>query len=164
MKGSKVAIIVGALDYKDDNMFRLSFQAKGAEVTVFSDSADEEKNISGLEGAELSDYDIIIFEGSDENITANKELKAKLKQLFTDGKIIAAGNGAEILLSGSGLLKGKKVSKPVNSEVEKKLISDGGSIDKKGVVVSGKLVTYSGTDILSINALSDEIGKIAKVE
>jgi protease I len=147
-------MIVAPTDFRDEELAqpKAVFEQAGALVTVASKGVKEATGMFGARAAidrdssELSatDYDAVVFIGGAGASVYfdDRQIQALAKDVYDQGKLVAAICIAPSTLANAGILAGKKAT-AFSSEVGN-LQAKGAVYSQEPVVVDGKIVTASG--------------------
>jgi 4-methyl-5(b-hydroxyethyl)-thiazole monophosphate biosynthesis len=98
-----------------------------------------------IDEVDVNEVDLFIIPGGDsESILGNAKLQSLLRQLNKQGKLIGAICYGPILLADAGILKEKKFTTSVSTELELFQVFNKENFIDEGVVVDGNIVTAKG--------------------
>ncbi len=154
LEGKNVLMVIASTNFRDEELEipRGILQGEGAKITLASSSLNESRGVLGkterpdvlLKSVRAEDYDALIFVGGAgaseywDDPVAHK----LVKDIWGEGRLVAAICIAPVILANAGVLKGKKAA--VWSSEAEKLSQKGASCTGAGVEVDGNLITANG--------------------
>ena len=163
-KGKKIAFVSGETENMESKALRIGLESIGAEIIVYSESADEDKKIPSFADADLSGYEMVIFDRDSGKLQENNANIVKIKKLAEKKLTLVALGESVMLLAKAGVLYGKKVAAYSNDELTSALKEAGAVQEDKKAVRSGKIVTCTNSDLNSMKDLFTAILKSDREE